>query len=403
MRSALIGDLRGARATSSPTSSSASCATCSPCMALGTDPVVERGGVRRRDQVLDPDHGVRSAWAPARSGSSGCWPCAWAWRPTRCSSSPSSACSRSRHPQPVAVVRRAPGGRRSSRSSSSSPPSCSARPTPTPFQAFGIALILLVWINYFSRVVVLAAAWAHTSPEARAIRDANRVADQMPEGPRIDLAAAAPGVRPASPPPASSPQARLRRRRRRDARARRPPPPPGLRFAVAAVPPPCVEPFARSGGGHACGRRRCRSVRGHGLLHSRCPRRSFHRSYDDGRRRQARACGRTWRHARRYPGAPARSVHPRVRPGARHACPRARGRPVQTPPSGRLRPTGASEDGLGRPRGRRRVWRCHRRRASTGATRLRQAGFAAGDRWPLHFVVQGDLHLVRRRSVPAWP
>ena len=77
------------------------------------------------------------------------------------------------------------------------------------FQAFGIALILLVWINYFSRVVVLSAAWAHTSPEARAIRDANRVADQMPEGPRIDLAAAAPGVRSASPSgsPASSPRA----------------------------------------------------------------------------------------------------------------------------------------------------------------------------------------------------
>ena len=31
------------------------------------------------------------------------------------------------------------------------------------FQAFGIALILLVWINYFSRVVLYAAAWAHTS------------------------------------------------------------------------------------------------------------------------------------------------------------------------------------------------------------------------------------------------
>ena len=57
----------------------------------------------------------------------------------------------------------------------------------------------MVWINYTSRVVVLSAAWAHTSPEARAVRDANRVADQMPEGPRIDLAAAAPGVRSASP------------------------------------------------------------------------------------------------------------------------------------------------------------------------------------------------------------
>lgn len=70
-------------------------------------------------------------------------------------------------------------------------------------QAFGIALILLVWINYFSRVVVLAAAWAHTSPEARALRDARTVAEQMPEGPQIDLAAAVrAGVRP--PPEAAS-------------------------------------------------------------------------------------------------------------------------------------------------------------------------------------------------------
>ncbi len=42
------------------------------------------------------------------------------------------------------------------------------------FQAFGIALILLVWINYFSRVVVYAAAWAQTSPLARAARAAER-------------------------------------------------------------------------------------------------------------------------------------------------------------------------------------------------------------------------------------
>jgi len=62
-------------------------------------------------------------------------------------------------------------------------------------QAFGIALILLVWINYFSRVVVLAAAWAHTSPEARAAREAQLVADQTVEGPQIDLAAAADVVR----------------------------------------------------------------------------------------------------------------------------------------------------------------------------------------------------------------
>jgi membrane protein len=36
------------------------------------------------------------------------------------------------------------------------------------FQAFGIALILLVWMNYFSRIVMYAAAWAHTLPSARA-------------------------------------------------------------------------------------------------------------------------------------------------------------------------------------------------------------------------------------------
>ena len=108
------------------------------------------------------------------------------------------------------------------------------------FQAFGIALILLVWINYFSRVVVLSAAWAHTSPEARAVRDANRVADQMPEGPRIDLAAAAPGVRSASLPRLACllPEGRLRRRRRLDARARRPPPPPELSARSRRSPPP---------------------------------------------------------------------------------------------------------------------------------------------------------------------
>ena len=42
------------------------------------------------------------------------------------------------------------------------------------FQVLGIALILLVWINYFSRVVMVAAAWAHTSATARAARDRER-------------------------------------------------------------------------------------------------------------------------------------------------------------------------------------------------------------------------------------
>ena len=35
------------------------------------------------------------------------------------------------------------------------------------FQIFGLALILLVWINYFSRDVLYAAAWAWTHPLAR--------------------------------------------------------------------------------------------------------------------------------------------------------------------------------------------------------------------------------------------
>jgi membrane protein len=39
------------------------------------------------------------------------------------------------------------------------------------FQIFGISLILLVWINYFSRVVMYAAAWAHTDPLARDARE----------------------------------------------------------------------------------------------------------------------------------------------------------------------------------------------------------------------------------------
>jgi membrane protein len=34
------------------------------------------------------------------------------------------------------------------------------------FQAFGVALILVVWINYFSRLVMYAAAWAYTSSDA---------------------------------------------------------------------------------------------------------------------------------------------------------------------------------------------------------------------------------------------
>jgi membrane protein len=54
------------------------------------------------------------------------------------------------------------------------------------FQAFGIALILLVWINYFTRVVLYAAAFAHTSPAARALREGEPAAPvQGPPSPPV--------------------------------------------------------------------------------------------------------------------------------------------------------------------------------------------------------------------------
>ena len=40
------------------------------------------------------------------------------------------------------------------------------------FQAFGVALILVVWIYYFSRLVMYSAAWAYTSPIAEQARAA---------------------------------------------------------------------------------------------------------------------------------------------------------------------------------------------------------------------------------------
>jgi len=65
------------------------------------------------------------------------------------------------------------------------------------FQAFGIALILLVWINYFSRVVMYAAAWAHTSPQAIELRARAEAEEQQRiAATRVDLSKApAPVVR----------------------------------------------------------------------------------------------------------------------------------------------------------------------------------------------------------------
>ncbi|GAA2135826.1 inner membrane protein YhjD [Nocardioides koreensis] len=66
------------------------------------------------------------------------------------------------------------------------------------FQAFGIALILLVWINYFSRVVLYAAAWAHTSPAAREQRLAESAAPvQGPQTPALSVGDGAGSARPA--------------------------------------------------------------------------------------------------------------------------------------------------------------------------------------------------------------
>ena len=70
------------------------------------------------------------------------------------------------------------------------------------FQAFGVALILLVWINYFSRLTLYAAAWAWTTPEARAarpVREGDPVhGPPLPSGPDAERHLA---TRPADTPP----------------------------------------------------------------------------------------------------------------------------------------------------------------------------------------------------------
>ena len=54
------------------------------------------------------------------------------------------------------------------------------------FQAFGIALIVLVWINYFSRVVLYAAAFVQTAPATRALRETEPAAPvQGPPSPAV--------------------------------------------------------------------------------------------------------------------------------------------------------------------------------------------------------------------------
>ncbi|MGA8845404.1 MAG: YihY/virulence factor BrkB family protein [Nocardioides sp.] len=51
------------------------------------------------------------------------------------------------------------------------------------FQAFGIALILVVWINYFSRLLLYAATWSYTTVESREWRSAREDAVEPVHGP----------------------------------------------------------------------------------------------------------------------------------------------------------------------------------------------------------------------------
>lgn len=64
------------------------------------------------------------------------------------------------------------------------------------FQAFGIALTVLVWINYFSRLVLYAASWAWTSPEARLARESAALAEPAApvQGPALPSGPDAPAV-----------------------------------------------------------------------------------------------------------------------------------------------------------------------------------------------------------------
>lgn len=55
------------------------------------------------------------------------------------------------------------------------------------FQAFGIALIIVVWIYYFSQVVMYAASWAYVHPASRAVRPTGAAPVQGPPSPPLDV------------------------------------------------------------------------------------------------------------------------------------------------------------------------------------------------------------------------
>jgi membrane protein len=54
------------------------------------------------------------------------------------------------------------------------------------FQVFGVSLILLIWINYFSRLVLYAASYAYTSPAAVRLREASSTPGEEATGTRAD-------------------------------------------------------------------------------------------------------------------------------------------------------------------------------------------------------------------------
>lgn len=60
------------------------------------------------------------------------------------------------------------------------------------FQVFGVALILLVWINYFSRLVMLSASWGYTAPVSEEVRVLAR--EPLVDGAEAELLVPAPAA-----------------------------------------------------------------------------------------------------------------------------------------------------------------------------------------------------------------
>lgn len=67
------------------------------------------------------------------------------------------------------------------------------------FAVFGVALILLVWINWFSRVILLAASWAHTSDTALRLRSEEAAALARENAPEVQGPPVSPGGAAAAP------------------------------------------------------------------------------------------------------------------------------------------------------------------------------------------------------------